>query len=221
MVFCIWCPLGDCKRGGRLLAKAETELAVRERLRAHLWGAPAHAGISDKQREDLVQMATVHEWADDDEAAANPTENESEAPPTKRPRNLPIGKGCGRAQVVIQQHQDELQQQQQQQHQEDFDTIKQAVAAGVMSAMAQGSAPLTLASSSSSSSALRVTLATDVVQLPRGVVANVLDHLTRAEQAARQAHLIAAKAAVAFEAEAGAIANAKAMVETLVRHLGC
>ena len=230
MVFGIWCPLGDCKKGGRLLAKAETEAAVRERLRAHLWNAPAHAGLSDDDREAFAMMAEVTEWADDsDEAAAAPPTPEG-APPFKRARTQPIGKASGKAQAMLaQQHQARQEQEQQQQlleeqqqqlqmsqqRAEDLFTLTQAVAEGVSIAMGRGSA-----AGASSSTAVWAPPSNDMVQLPRTVVSAALDHLSRAEQAARQAHMIAAKAAVAFEAEAGAIATAKAMVEGLVRHLG-
>lgn len=222
MVFGIWCPLGDCKRGGRLFAKGESEQAVRDRLRAHFWNAPAHASLSEDDREAFVLAAEVLEWADDEpEGAATEASAEAEEPPSKRARQQPIGKGVGKAQL-LQEHreQQEQKQLQQQQRAEDLQTLTQAVAAGVSIAMGKGSSLPALGSSASSSSMATWAPPEDTVQLPRSVLRAALDSLSRAEQAARQAHMIAAKAAVAFEAEAGAIANAKVMVESLVRHLG-
>jgi len=197
----IWCPVSDCKRHGCRLTKAASEEEVRGRLAQHLWAAPAHQNLSEQERDDLVKEANMEWWPNDkaddgehegeEERAAKREHEGEEARAAKRQRRYDglakaVAEGVGMALTQVQQ-----QQQQQVQHQPQAQFQLQ---------------PATTTSSSSS----------DAVAMPRSTVIDILEHLNRGEKAAREAHLIATKAGLAFEAQANAIAHAKAMVEAML-----
>lgn len=184
--FSIWCPLGDrCKKRGKCLATTIDEENARARLLAHLYGSPDHSDLTHEQREMICAEAEVkaEEWDDDGVEA---TEQ-----PQKRPRYAGGGKG----------------------HAWDA-TLKQAVAEGVQAALSRAQAA---EQESADSTEHETTLATAAgsacVSIPRSALATMLDNVSRAEMAARQAGRISQNAAMAFMEESNNLAAAKVQIE--------
>lgn len=208
LVYAIWCPRGEvCKKGGRMLAKADSEEGVRERLRCHLHGSPSH-DLSAEEIEQIVAETEVVTWlagADDEQPAKKGRWSGSAAP---------IGNTSQRW-TPPPQHQQ--QQAASQSDEYDLDRREHAI---IADAVAEGVRRAVTSAGSSGDGAIlatRPTLATGggTVTMSMSTLRSVIDTLGRAEHATRHAARLSQAAANAFEAEALNIASAKATIEAI------
>jgi len=96
MVFGIWCPRGEvCNKGGKCLARGPSEESVRKRLSQHLSSAPAHAELSEDERELLVNEAKVDSWLVEEGGETVQGAEGDGGQAWKRPRTAPRGRGTG------------------------------------------------------------------------------------------------------------------------------
>ena len=96
----------ECSKKGKRMAVGASDEEVRERLKAHMWNAPAHSGMSEEERELQCGLADVESWEEvvGGEATDVAAEEAHEEPPQKaaRPyagRKGGKGKGKGNASV--------------------------------------------------------------------------------------------------------------------------
>ena len=181
----IWCPKGDaCKYKNRLVGKSSDESDLRSRLLQHLYASPCHADLDDAERNELAATAEVEwwdeeEWAQEVKAEDTAADDNGSAPAAaedwhdKRPR---------------------YPQPQQWKRQRKGGGKGDAIATALKDGFKEIVASLPGAASSPQPA---------VATVPIGQLQNIIDQLTRAETAARQAARISQTAANVFEQDRG------------------
>ena len=238
LMWAIWCPLGDeCKKGNKMVAKARSEKEVRDRLLAHLYGAPPHHDLSEEERKDWTARAETKTWEEEweeekeqEQEAAEPEEQEEEVaePEPKRFKGKDKGKGkskekskgkgsgkgkdkgaIGKGPVVMPAQA----------------AIANAVASGVQQALAllpsgqgqgQGQEQGQWQGQEQGQGQGQGQRH-DKVLISRARLQECADHLGRAEAAARQAARISSAAANAFEQEANNLQSVRISIEGVAR----
>lgn len=211
-IYAVWCPRGfECSKGGKLLAKGPCEVNVNDRLLQHLMNAPGHARLTEAEAKDIAYGAELTAWDKEYDQ-----EGEEE--------QVPIG--AKRRRIEASHSAPSL-------DQDALTDVAAAVALGIQEGVATSlqmtgretllkakhpgaPPPLRLEEAAVVSSTATSSTGMEYVSLPRTVVQTMMDHLTRAEHAARTAGRISSTAANAFDAEANSIAATRGHLEAFL-----